>query len=71
MSIRTIIEINHDLSHRAESDPVEFLSAFMAFTASANPRTAERLERFGFRVVESVHHSTDRKVVIMGKEFPL
>lgn len=71
MSIRTIIEINHDLSVNIDMRPEAFLAAVLAFTASANPRTAAALKPFGFHVVESVHHSTDRKVVIMGKDFPL
>lgn len=71
MSIRTIIEINHDLSVNIDMRSEAFLTALLAFTASSNPRTISALEPFGFHVVETVHHSTDRKVVIEGRGFPL
>lgn len=71
MSNRTIIEINHDLSVNIDMRSEAFLTALLAFTASANRRTAAALAPFGFHVVETVHHSTDRKVVIEDREFPL
>jgi hypothetical protein len=71
MSMRTIIEINHDLGHMIDNRPDDFLDALQALLSSANQNTAAALGRFGFRVVETVHHSTDRKVVIMGEDYPL
>lgn len=72
MSIRTIIEINHDYGDAIDRDPEGFVHAIRSQIRSAyEPETIQRLRHFGVVVVESVHHSTDRKVVIMGKEFPL
>lgn len=68
MSQRTIIEINHDYSHTIARDPEVFLDALRSMLSSAGPRTYEPLKHFGITVVETVHHSTDRRVTIMGKE---
>lgn len=71
MSNRTIIEINHDLSVHIDMRPEAFITALQAFLASSNRRTSHALEEYGFNVIETVHHSTDRKVVIEDREYPL
>lgn len=62
MSMRTLIEINHDYSDRLD-DPA-FVAFLQRYLASGGAREAEQLERFGVRVVGMRHHSS--KYVIKG-----
>lgn len=55
MSMRTLIEINHDYSHRV-TDP-ECAPFFNRYLASGSRENAMELERFGLRVVGMRHHS--------------
>lgn len=72
MSNRTIIELNHDYGHAIQRDPEAFIRFLTSHINSAgDPETIDALRHYGVIVVETVHHSTDRRVVIMGKEFPL
>ena len=63
MSIRTIVEINHDFGHQIERNPEAFLRALRHYINSTSERNGAELERFGVRVAWSGHHSDDRKVV--------
>lgn len=54
MSIRSLIEINHDLGHTHWDGMVEALAAYLA---SGDPRSAAELERYGIRVIGQRHHS--------------
>jgi translation initiation factor 2 beta subunit (eIF-2beta)/eIF-5 len=72
MSNRTIIELNHDYGHAIQRDPETFIRFLLSHINSANdPETIASLRHYGVVVVETVHHSTDRKVVIGNREFPL
>lgn len=62
MSVRTIIEINHDKSQDIEESPEQFTDALLEFLRGTAPEAKERLERFGFRVAWVGHHSTRRGV---------
>ncbi len=55
MSLRTLLEINHDA---AITDDLTLLTALQRYVSSANPRTAADLERFGIKVVGMRHHSS-------------
>jgi hypothetical protein len=55
MSIRSLIEINHDFTWRLD-DPA-FVAALQRYLASACRETASDLERFGVHVITSRHHS--------------
>lgn len=54
MSNRTLIEINHDFSHRLDDD---FPPALQRYLASANRETADALTRYGAHVIGMRHHS--------------
>lgn len=53
MSMRTLIEINHDYGDRM-GDLLPFLERYIS---SASRESAEELERFGVRVIGMRHHS--------------
>ncbi|HEY9219568.1 MAG TPA: hypothetical protein VIO94_16085 [Phenylobacterium sp.] len=55
MSLRTLLEINHDA---AITDDLALLTALRRYVSSASPRTAAELERFGVKVVGMRHHSS-------------
>lgn len=63
MSVRTIVELNHDYTHRIEQDPEAFVALLVRYLSSAGPDNAEPLERFGVRVAWWGHHSDERHVV--------
>ena len=54
MSIRTLIEINHDYTAR-DSDGL--LAALQLYLNSASREHAEALERYGIRVIGMRHHA--------------
>jgi len=61
-----------DYGHAIERDPDTFIRFLLSQINSANdPETIASLRHYGVVVVETVHHSTDRKVVIEDREFPL
>lgn len=70
MSLRTILEINHDFTAMIQRDPIGFTQAVTDHLRSAGrPEIIEMLRtRYGVNIVETVHHSTPRSVVIMGEE---
>lgn len=60
MSIRTIIEINHDLAHEIDTGRFEFCNAVMEVLRDSSSRDGwQALERFGIRLIASGHHSDD------------
>ncbi len=64
MSIRSIVEFNHDYTHKIEEDPEAFVAALGRYLGSASEITAEPLQiKYGMRIAWSGHHSSDRKVV--------
>jgi hypothetical protein len=71
VSNRTIVEINHDRWHAIEMDPADFARDLVTFLGSASKRNADELEVYGFRVIETAHHSTDREVRVEGRVYPL
>lgn len=68
MSIRTLIEINHDYS---QGLGVEFLAALQQYARSTHPDDAERLEDMGVRVIASRHHADDFRIPNGTPGFPL
>ena len=60
MSMRTLIELNHDYADRL-TDP-EFLAFLRYYLASGSREHAEHLQRFGARVIGLRHH-TDNWIV--------
>lgn len=71
MSIRSLIEINHDrCGTMSLADREAFLEALDAYVASGSQRTAEPLERFGLRVVGMRHHSNNYVIDGKAEGFP-
>lgn len=65
MSQRSIVEINHDFSHRIASAPqgrIEHL--LLRALGSGSEENWKPLEAFGIRRVTQCHHSEDRRVVV-------
>lgn len=57
MSIRTLIEINHD-----NEIGIEELAAIQQYRRTGHPDDAERLEDMGVRVIASRHHADDYRI---------
>jgi hypothetical protein len=71
MSMRSIVEFNHDYAHRIEDEPATFAGLLTLALKSGGPEQWERLEHFGVRRAVMTHHSADRKVVANGYDYPL
>jgi hypothetical protein len=71
VSFRTIIEINHDLGHMIDTHPDAFVRLLGSYIRGADPNLVEALERYGIRVVETAHHSTEREVIVGTRHYPL
>ena len=56
MSIRTLIEINHDRTWDIDE---EFLADLRGYLSGGSIRCAEALEQRGLRVIAQRHHSSD------------
>lgn len=56
MSIRILIEINHDKMNSLDADLIRTLESYLC--SGDEERHAEALERYGIRVISSRHHST-------------
>ena len=54
MSIRSLIEINHDFTHRLDES---FIDALERYLNSASAESADDLERYGVRVISLRHHT--------------
>lgn len=71
MSVRTIVEINHDFWGEIKDDPEAFVRDLLRYIGSADTENAERLERYGMRRAWWGHHSDERKIVTKYSEHPL
>lgn len=58
MSIRTLIEINHDRTWDMDRNP-EFLQALTGYLAGGSTRCKEALEQYGVKVIAQRHHSSE------------
>jgi len=56
MSIRTLIEINHDFTWRMDD---EFLASLRGYLSGGSTRCADDLRAHGIRVIAQRHHSSD------------
>lgn len=57
MSIRSLIEINHDYCHFIEKDPAQFVERLRYYLGNGARSSADELERYGVVVFGSRHHS--------------
>jgi hypothetical protein len=57
MSIRSLLEFNHDYAHEIQAEPEAFLAALRRYQNCAEHEAAEELERFGVRRVSVRHHA--------------
>lgn len=70
MSQRSILEINHDLSHIIERHPGAIEDWLKIALASGSDQAWAPLEKFGIRRITQCHHSEDRKIVVGNREYP-
>lgn len=63
MSVRSIVELNHDYAHDIVRDPEGFIQALRFYLGSASEQDAEALQRYGITVAWKGHHSDERRVV--------
>ena len=73
MSIRTIVEFNHDMAHQISSAPDEFATLLLQALNPGSNKSWERLSRFGIRDVSTRHHSVRATVEVgeYGQKFEL
>lgn len=71
MSMRTIVEFNHDYTHKIEEEGPEFIAWLRLALNSGDDKWWSELERLGVRKAVMVHHSDERKVVTKFKEIAL
>jgi hypothetical protein len=68
MSMRTIVEFNHDLTREIDADPEGFVRAVRRMlNAGVNDRmndTRQELERFGVTTTPTHHHSNAATVIL-------
>lgn len=57
MGNRSLLEINHDFSHRIKENPSAFVDAMMMFLRSNSPANSIALDYFGINVFGTRHHS--------------
>ena len=57
MSIRTLIEINHDYTH--DLDDPAFVRLFQRYLATGDQRWGDELRHWGLRIISQRHHSAD------------
>ncbi len=62
MSVRTIVEFNHDFAHEISENAPEFVKLLRRAMGSGSKECWERLERFGVTFAVSAHHSDERTV---------
>lgn len=67
MSVRTIVEFNHDYAHKIDENGPEFLAWLRLALNSSNKDSWGKLDRFGVRMAAVAHHSDDRKVTVNGR----
>lgn len=72
MSQRTIVEINHDIAHiKYAVDALELAECLNRAVASGSYESWDLLERWGFRRITQLHHSTRRKLVTEFGEYQI
>lgn len=72
MSIRTILEFNHDYAYEITRFGPTMAILLEIALKSGDAGVWEELEsRFGIRRVSTHHHSDDRKVMVAGREIGL
>lgn len=71
MSVRTVVEFNHDQTHAISRDPTEFHLLLINALRSGFDQDWQKLQRFGIRAVGSAHHSSERLVTINGQTVKL
>jgi hypothetical protein len=69
MSMRTIIEFNHDYAHLITDEGPEFVAFLRQALNSGSERDWEKLRHFGVRRALMAHHSQERKVSAGGKDY--
>lgn len=67
MSIRTLIEINHDYSNGLD---VDFLARLQRYARSGHPNDAEALRDLGAYVIADRHHADDYRIPVGTPGFP-
>lgn len=67
MSVRTIVEFNHDHVRNIFENGPEFLVSLRLALSSGDNESWDGLRRYGIRKVVVAHHSDDRKVTINGR----
>lgn len=72
MSMRSILEINHDYADVIKRDPIGFAQVMLDLLRGGNNEPIrQNLRHYGVVVAQTVHHSTPRKVVLPFGEYPL
>lgn len=69
MSMRTIVEFNHDYARRIAANPLDFAELLNLAMAGSNDRFWEKLEQYGVRKAVMIHHDEERKVVTKWGEY--
>lgn len=65
MSMRSIVEINHDYSHKIAADPDGLVKLLKAALGSGDPDYWEAIRiRYGIRRIVMAHHSSERAVLV-------
>jgi len=68
MSIRSLIEINHDKTHELDA---AFLEVLRLYLTSGDSRWAQVLDLYGVRVISQRHHADNFRVPNGTPGFPL
>jgi hypothetical protein len=69
MSVRTIVEINHDYVCETEDLQRMFVAKLQNALRSGSDNDWEKLRSYGFKFVVQCHHSDDRTVIVNGSEY--
>lgn len=64
MSNRTIVEFNHDYTHKIDRDAVTFIRGLLNALRGGDRESWKALESFGVRQAIMAHHSDKRHVVV-------
>lgn len=73
MSMRTIVEFNHDYAHEIKTARAELAGWLsLALNSGNDEKYWDELRKYGIHKVVMTHHSDERKVVLKnGREFIL
>ena len=67
MSMRTVVEFNHDRGRRIEDKKDEFINLIgMMIRGGPSEYVREHLEYFGVEIAFMAHHSDERTVSVNG-----